>query len=171
MTAGDCLLITTPAVDFDQFLAAGHQMTGRSLSSAADANRRPISDAEKFLSCLSILNGDAGVGLSPRLLSHVSFSMLVWGAERDLLDVFQLCGMPFVVTDTVARGIQASVMTGTLTQWRDAIASGLRPAVEPSVRHFFGQMLVRFEQSGLSAVWQDFTKKTAPIGFYLEDKR
>lgn len=170
--SGDCILITTPSIDFNQFLAAGHKMTGRSLSAAADASRREITDAEKFLSCLSILNGDSGAGLSPRLLGHVSFSVLVWGDERDLLDVFQLCGgMPFVVTDTVARGIQAAVVTGTLGQWRDAISSGLRPGVEAGVRHVFAQMLTRFEQCGLSAVWRDYSKKSTPAGFYLEVNR
>jgi hypothetical protein len=169
--SGDALLITTPAVDFDRFLTDGHKMTGRSLATSADSTRRQISDTEKFLSCLAVLNGDTGVGFPPRLLAHVSFSMLVWGDDRDLLDVFQLCGMPFVMTDTIARGIQAGVITGTLSEWRDAVASGLRQSIEPAVRHIFGQMLIRFEQSGLSAVWADFSKKASPIGFYLEDKR
>lgn len=169
MIIGDCLLITTPAVNFNQFLAAGRQMTGRSLSSVADSSHRPMSDTEKYLSCLSVLHGDAGVGFAPRLLAHVSFSMLVWGDERDLLDVFQICGMPFVVADTVTRNVQAAVITGTLAQWRDAIVSGLRPSIDENIRHLFGQMMIRFEQCGL-AIWQDYTKKATDHGFYLEEK-
>lgn len=166
-----CLLITTPNVDFNQFLTAGHKMTGRSLAEAAD--RKPnITDTEKFLSCLSILNGDNGAGLSPRLLNHVSFSMLVWADERDMLDIFQLSsGMPFVVTETVARGIQAGVVSGTLAQWRDGIASGLRLDVQEGVRTAFAKMHACFEQCGLAALWSDFSRKATPTGYYLELKR
>lgn len=167
---GDCILITAPAVDFNKFLSAGHKMTGKSLSSAAD-KKHGVTDAEKFLSCLSVMGGDTGE-MSPRLMAHLSFSLLVWGDERDLLDVFQICGLPFVVTDTVTRGVQGAVITGSLSRWRDAIASGMRPMVEPGVRHLFGQMLSRFEQSGLSSVWNDYTRTNAPSGgLYLTLKR
>lgn len=160
----DCILITVPQVDFDQFLTVCHKATGRSLSSVADSSHRELAESEKFLSCLGALQGDSNL----RLLGHVSFSVLVWGDERDLLDVFAVGGMQFVVGDTITRGVQIAVMSGTLAQWRDAIASGLNQGVTPSVRHIFTQMLARFEQVGLSGVWKDYSRRNDKVGLYLE---
>jgi hypothetical protein len=168
----DAVLITTPAIDFSTFLGLSHQALGYSPSSAADASPLPLSDTERFLSCLSALKDQhAPVTLSPHLLTHVSFSVLVAADERDLLEVLECCaGMPFVQTDTLARGIQIAVVTGTLAQWRDAVISGCQAETEVSVRALFNTILARFEQARLK-VWDDCARKQVGPTFLLEDKR
>ena len=169
----DAVLIQRPAIDFPTFLGLSHKMFGHSPAAAADRNRRQLHDAERFLSCLaSLQDPNALVGLSPHLLAHVSFSVLLATNERDLLDVLGYCsGMPFVAADTVARGFQAAVITGTLAQWRDAVISGCQADVEGSVRALFNKILSIFEAANLN-VWTDCTRKPSKDNtLLLEDKR
>lgn len=165
-------LIQQPAIDFSTLLTYTSQALGYSPGAAADASRRVLHDAEKFMSCLSAMKDQrASVGLSPHLLTHVSFSALVMADERDMQDVMELCsGMPVVVADTLARSVQAAVVTGTLAQWRDAVISGCRPEVEPVVRNLFNHILGLFEAVNLN-VWKDCNRKQAGQTFLLEDHR
>ena len=167
----EAILIQQPSVDFPAFLGACTKVLGYNPSNRSDATKRQIHEAERFLSCLSaIVDESAPVGLSPHLLTHVSFSMLVVTQERDMQDVLQYCsGMPFVITDTLARGMQVSVITGTLAQWRDAIISGCNTSVE-TVRGLFNKILGIFEAARLN-VWTDCTKKQQGRTFSLEDHR
>ena len=114
----DAVLVQVPSVDFRTFIGLTHKVMGRSPAAAADASRRELSDAEKFLSCLaSLRDAKAGTGLPPHLLSHVSFSAFIGADDRDMLDILQCCaGMPFVATETTVRGVQIAVVTGTLAQ-------------------------------------------------------
>lgn len=169
----DAVLIQRPAIDFTTFLGLSHKMFGYSPASAADRNRRELHDVERFLSCLAALQDpDALVGLSPHLLTHVSFSVLLATNERDLLDVLEYCsGMPFVAADTVVRGFQAAVVTGTLAQWRNAIISGCQSEVEGSVRALFNKILSIFEAANLN-VWTDCARRPSNDNtLLLEDKR
>jgi hypothetical protein len=165
------LLITTPAVDFGAFLGVSQQALGYSPSQVVDASPLQCSETERFLSCLACLtNQSAGVGLSPHLLTHLSFSLLVVADDRDLLDILQITGMPFVVTDTISRGVQLAVVTGTLSQWRDAVKSGSARGLEYNVRTLFNRVMSLFEAVGLN-VWHDFEAYTMPDKtFYLEHK-
>jgi hypothetical protein len=170
----DAVLVQVPSIDFRTFIGLSHKVLGRSPASPSDACRRELSDTERFLSCLAAMRDEhAPVGLSPHLLTHVSFSAFIGAGERDMLDILQLCaGMPFVVVETVVRDVQAAVVTGTLSQWRDAVASGCGAGIESSVRHCFNKLHGLFTAAGLN-VWGDFTSRSAPdqTFFLLEDKR
>jgi hypothetical protein len=169
----NAILIQQPSIDFARFLAASHQMLGYSPGGIADASGRNLHDAEKFLSCLSALKDpNAPVGLPPHLLTHVSFSVLVAADERDMQDILECCsGLPFVIADTLVRGVQVAVVTGTLAAWRDAVISGCQHAVEPSVRALFNTVLGLFEAVNLN-VWTDCERRPATgTTFLLEDKR
>jgi hypothetical protein len=170
----DALLIQTPALDFGTFLGLSQQALGYSPAATADASALQHCDAERFLTCLAALRDQrASVGLAPHLLTHVSFSVLVAAADRDMLDILQVsAGMPFVVTDTLMRGVQWAVITGTLAQWRDAVKSGASRKSGLNVRACFNRVMALFESSGLGGVWKDY--ESHPLHdrtFYLEDKR
>jgi len=170
----DAVLIQVPSIDFRTFVGLSHKVLGRSPAASSDACRRELSDAERFLSCLAAMRDEhAPAGLSPHLLAHVSFSAFIGANERDMLDILQLCaGMPFVVVETVLRGVQAAVVTGTLSQWRDAVVSGCGKGVESSVRHCFNKLYGLFTAAGLN-VWSDFQTRQAPDQTFLllDDKR
>jgi hypothetical protein len=169
----DCVLIQTPSIDFRTFIGLSHEVLGRSPAASSDACRRELSDAERFLSCLAAMRDErAPVGLSPHLLKHVSFSAFIGADERDMLEILQLAGMPFVVVDTIVRGVQAAVVTGTLDQWRDAVVSGCAKGIPTPVRHCFNKLHGLFTAAGLN-VWQDYSPRRDPDQTYLllEDKR
>jgi len=170
----DAVLIQVPSIDFRTFIGLSHKVLGRSPAAPSDACRRELSDAERFLSCLAALRDEhAPVGLSPHLLTHVSFSAFIGADERDMLEILQLCGgLPFVAVETTVRGVQAAVVTGMLCQWRDAVISGCGKGVPTAVRHCFNKLHGLFVAAGLN-VWHDFTpRSTADQTFLLlEDKR
>lgn len=167
------ILIQQPNVDFSAFLAHAHEMFGYSPASESDACHKQLSDSERFLSCLAAMKDrNAPVSLPPHLLAHVSFSVLVAANERDILDVLEYCStMAFTTAETVARGIDAAVITGTLAQWRDAVIAGCRPQVEASVRDLFNKILSLFESQNLG-VWENCSRKTHQDNtLLLEDLR
>jgi hypothetical protein len=162
------VLISVPSIDFRTFIGLSHKVLGRSPAASSDACRRELSDAERFLSCLAALRDEgAPVGLSPHLLTHVSFSAFIGADERDMLDTLQLCGgMPFVVVETIVRGVQAAVITGTLSQWRDSVVSGCSKGIGSPVRHCFNKLHGLFTAAGLN-VWGDFQTRQAPDQTFL----
>lgn len=160
------LLITKPIVDFDTFLAASQQALGRSLSREIDASLIKRSDVEKFIGCLAALRG-----VSIGLLEHVSFSVLIAANDRDMLDILQIASMPFVVADTLSRGIQLAVVTGSLAQWKVAVKIGSNKKVEFNVRAFFNRVMSIFQAAGVD-VWKDCEVHQLPDKtLLLEDKR
>ena len=165
------VLIQTPAIDFDTFLGLSQEALGYSPSEGVDASPVDRSNAERFLACLASLRSRKSSAVTG-LLTHVSFSVLAAAGERDMLDILQaVSGMPFVVADTVVRGVQLAVITGTLAQWKNAVASGSAHDSQVDVRAFFNVVLGLFEAAGMN-VWKDF--ENYPLHdhtFYLEDKR
>lgn len=166
------VLITQPSIDFKTLLAVSHQALGYSIATASDGTRRDQHPAERFISCLAALRDQhAPAGLTPNLLTHVSFSVLIIADEFDTLDILECAaGMPFVTTETQSRGAQLSLISGTLAQWRDAVVTGTRKA--GVVQVLYCQVMSHFEAFNLNP-WQDFTKKWSSEGrlFLLEDKR
>ena len=169
----EAVLITGPAIDFTTLLSLTHHALGYNIASVADASHRKMVDAEKFLSCLAAFKEELAE-ITPNLLSHVSFSVLVIASERDLLDILErTSGMSFVRAETTAPDVNLAVLTGTLGQWRDAVSSGTNEATPPIVRACYSKILLLFDRAGLTLVWNDFERHTAAdhSGFLLEDKR
>jgi hypothetical protein len=164
------VLITQPAIDFNTLISNAHKALGYSIAASSDASKKQQNDVERFLSCLAAMRDQAApTGLSPNLLCHVSFSALIAADELDTLEILECAsGMPFVSTETVARGIQLTVLTGTLAQWRDAVISGTRRG--GAVQAMYCQIESQFEAHNLN-VWTDFNKRWSDKVFLLEDKR
>jgi hypothetical protein len=165
----DAVLITQPSVDFRKFLGVAQEALGYSLASQSDSVRRDQHDAERFLSCLAAMHDPkAPAGLSPDLLNHVSFSVLIAADERDMFRILEVAGMQFTQADTVRRGTKLAVVSGTLAQWRDAVVVGTRD--EAVVQAVFCKIMAQFESVNLN-VWAGFSKKWIGNRFLLEDKR
>lgn len=168
----EAVLINSPAIDFTAFLGLAYEALGYNLAGAADASHRKMVDSEKVLSCLAALK-DRSAEITPKLLSHVSFGVLVIADERDLLDILDMTsGMSFVRAMTVPN-VEIAVISGTLLQWRNAVASGTKEAAPPIVRTCYSKILMLFDRAGLTSVWSDFERRMAPdqSGFLLEDRR
>ena len=89
------------------------------------------------------------------------FSVFMVADERDLIDILERCsGMSFVTAETTVRGMTAAVVSGTLAQWRDAVASGSTRNVEQPVRAGFNKVHSIFRGAGLD-VWTDYRAREA----------
>jgi len=166
-------LIIEPAIDFTTLLGITHEALRRNIASAADASHRRLSLSEKYLTCLASLRNEETTSIS-NSLSHVSFGVLVIADDRSLLDILQqTLGMSFVQAETVAPGMNMAVLTGTLEQWRDAVAAGTDRTASPAVRTCYSKILLLFDHAGLTAIWSDYDRSTLPnrSGFLLEPRR
>ncbi|MEN6458231.1 MAG: hypothetical protein ABFC63_04820 [Thermoguttaceae bacterium] len=169
----EAVLIIGPAIDFATLLSLTHEALGYNIAGAADASPRKLSDTEKFLICLAALK-DESTELTLNLLSHVSFSVLVIADERDLLDILErTSGISFVRAATTVPNVNVAVLSGTLSQWRNAVAAGTNEDASVTTRACYSKILLLFDRAGLTSVWDDFERRTAPdrSGFLLEDKR
>jgi hypothetical protein len=172
MATPEVMLLSTPAFNFRAFPGACRQVLGYSPLRAVDASPRQMSDTEKFLSSLAAFRDQkAPAGFAPHLLSHVSFSIFLIADDRDMRDILEYCsGMSFITADTLARGVMAAVISGTLAQWRDAVAAGSGRNVESSVRAGFNKIHGLFRGAGLD-VWGDYrTREAADHTLLLEYK-
>ncbi len=166
-------IIWEPAFDFTTLLGVAQQALGYSPGAKADQVKREMPDAERFVSILTAFHDpQAPAGLTPNLLSHLSFSILFVADERDLIDIVEASpGMAIVATETVSRGVMLAILTGTLAQWRDAVKTATTPTSQYNVRSCFCDIMRQFEERGLS-VWKDHVVKPQPDHtFYLEHKR
>lgn len=166
----EAVLITEPTIDFNALLTVSNDAVGYNIASAVDSSHRKMPDAEKFLTCLAAFKEEEGE-ITPNLLAHVSFSVLVIADERDLLDILdRTSGFAYVRAETTAPSVNLAVLTGTLAQWRDAVAAGTDEVVPPTVRTCFSKILLLFDRAGLASVWNNFNRTAAPdrSGFLLE---
>jgi hypothetical protein len=164
----NAVLISEPSIDFATLLGLTHEALGQNIADAADASHRKLCPAEKYLTCLAAM-GDMSSLITPRLLSHVSFGFLIVVDRHEVVNILNVAvGMPFVSVDTLMSGCELIILTGTLAQWRDAIASGTSKGAPPIVRACYSIILRIFDQMGLSAVWKDFDRSSDRVGFYLE---
>jgi len=166
----EAVMITEPSIDFTTLLSLTYDALGYNIASASDASHRKLVNAEKFLSCLGAFKEQDGE-ITPNLLSHVSFSILVIADEHDLFDIVdQTSGMSCTRAETMVPNINVAVLTGTLAQWRDAVASGTDEATPPTVRTCYSKILLLFDRAGLTSVWSNYERHSAPdrSGFLLE---
>jgi hypothetical protein len=161
------IFISQPSVAFSALLGACDELLDYSVTRGIDNTSKRLSDSEKFLSILSSFKGDIpATGFPPNLLTHVSFSVLTAACEADMMDILESCsGMPFVYAETKMRSIIATVITGTMQQWRDAVVAGSNHA-EHSIRSCFNQIHDLFVQVGLHSVWDDYEQQPGSDGTY-----
>ena len=150
----NALLITGVAVNFPKFLALSTQAIGYSPALAVDKSPFAMAEATKFVSCLAaMVNKSAAPGLCDSLLSHVSSSVLIAADMEDMTSILQATEMPFVVVDTVVRGVQVAVVSGTLQQWKAAVKRGTEKA-DTNVRSCFETVKGVFVAEGMDT-WKE----------------
>jgi hypothetical protein len=169
----EVILIQQPDIDFPAFLSLGREAMGYSLAAKCDASGKVLSDAERFLSCLDALHDrNATPSLRTQLLPHVSFSVAILADSFELLDIAECAsGMPFIHAETKMRGVDLAVITGRLSEWRDAVLNGT--ARGGVCKAAYCKIVNLFVQAGLD-VWKDYSRKYDSqdrTQFLIEDKR
>lgn len=165
-------IIIQPQFSQSLFLAACQKMLGYSPARAADANN--LSGIPHLMAILSAFrNKDANptVKQSKDIIDLLHFSCLIAAEDYDMLPILEVAaGMPFIFTNTLARGVQVAVVSGTLKQWRDVVLRGCRDSQSTPIRACFDRLYLDFCQLGLTDLFGGIKKQNPDRTFYLEAK-
>lgn len=143
-------LILISKLDLNTYLPTSHQILGRSLSRAAD--NLPLSEIAHQLACLAAFKESSLKDSIPPLnLYHAGF--LIAANERDMIEILEIAAMPFVLTETISRGIDAVIISGSLAQWRDAVKVGCKASRE--VRLVFNSVYRILCEKGLKDIFDN----------------
>jgi hypothetical protein len=159
--------------DFKQnlFLAACQKMLGRSPARAADAaNLSGIPHLMATLSAFRNKDANPTVKQSKDVIDLLHFGCLIAAEDYDILSILEIVGMPFIFTDTLARGIQTAIISGTLRQWQTAIMRGCQDNQSTQIRACFDKLYLDFCQLGLTDLFGGVKKPSPDRTFYLEVK-
>ncbi len=159
MDPGVALILLTK-LDSGTFLPLSRKVLGYSPASAADSVTSPLKELAHSVACIaSFKDKDASPHLSPASphfsLFHAGF--LIAADERDMVEILELAGMPYTRTETLSRGIEAAVISGSLTQWRDAVKLSCLPAGSSStrgVRHAFNSVYTILINNGMQSLFE-----------------
>lgn len=111
-------LISRPEVDFAALLSIGQTALGRNLARQVDASPIERSTTERYLACL----GDLRSVDADQLLMHASCALLIVAHDADVFEIMQGAHLSVLVTDTLARGVQLCVLSGSLLEWKWCLA-------------------------------------------------
>jgi hypothetical protein len=64
--------------------------------------------------------------------------------------------------ETTIAGVNLAVLSGTLGQWKEAVAAGTSENTPPTVRTCYTKILLLFDRAGLTSVWSNFERRPAP---------
>lgn len=172
MDPGVALILLTK-LDSDTFLPLSREVLGYSPASAADSLGIPLKELPHSVACIaSFKDKDTHPHLGPVSphfnLFHAGF--LIAADERDMTEILELTGMSYTRTETLSRGIEAAVISGSLIQWRDAVKlscslAGPRPS--RGVRHAFNSVYNILINNGMQSLFAGFQITNLPDKTFL----
>jgi hypothetical protein len=153
-------------------------MLGYSPASAADGVTIPLPELAHQLACVTAFkdrNAPPTVRHARAHLGLFSVGFLIAADERDMMEILEaLHGMEVVVTETMQRGILATIVNGTLTQWQRVVKLACHPqaSVSCNTRHAFNMVYHILTDRGLRDIFDDVKVTEQPDHtFLLEDHR
>lgn len=175
MTGVDVALVLRTQLDMSMFLGITNKLLGYSPAAKADAAIPTLKAIPHELSCLlGFKNRDSSLDLEQTEQFHdlYSFGFLVGADERDLPLILETGKMPYILQETMIRGVEVAVIVGTFRQWQAAIKRACKPEVAQRTRLCFDKIYLIFEREGLlKAFDMGRPQKLADTTFYLEDGR
>jgi hypothetical protein len=162
------MIVVKPALDQLAFLPLCREMLGYSPARRADgANLKEIPHLMTMLAGFRSEKVAPGVRGATDIYDLLHFGCLIAADERDMLPILEITsGMPFALTETVARGVLAVIVTGSLRQWRRAILRGCRAETTTQTRCAFGHLYTAFSALGLADLF-GASKRVAPDHTFL----
>lgn len=142
-------LILTPRLHLDKLLPITRELLGRNLAQSADTTPIPLKSIIHQLACLAAFrNAKAAPVLSKDCVSLLSVGFVVAAEEEDMILIVEAAkGLDFIVTETQQRGVLAAIVSGTLNNWRTAIACGVKAG--GNVQHCYALIRSQLEHEGL----------------------
>ncbi len=176
MNPGVLLAIST-SMDLVHFLPAARKVLGYSPAKAADSVAVPLQDTAHQLACLAAFKDEhasTSLRASPYCLKLFQMGFFIVADERDMLEILEVVAMPFVITESLARGVDAAIISGSLAQWRDAVKMACHPRTQLArgARHAFNSIYKLLCDQGLKEMFNGLkVLEQSDHTFLLEDKR
>jgi hypothetical protein len=167
----DVAIVSQPQYDLPTFLAVTTEMLGYSPARTADASAlKGLSHLLSCLACFRDKDTPGHIKACRDVYNLLHFGILIAADEREMPQILEVVGgMPFALTATRIRGIQAILVNGTFHQWRLAVLRGCRQDQPEDVRICFDKVFLQFQNLGLADAFGKTTKKQLPDRtFYLE---
>lgn len=159
MTPGVALILQ-PEMDFGTLLPLGRKLLGYSLAKEADGVTIPLLPLPHQLACIAAFWGEKSqptVRSARPYLGLISVGFLVAADERDMVFIIEAArGLESVVSDTIQRGVQAALITGTLAQWERAVRFACTASTSTAVRKAYNAVYRQLSDQGLRSIFEDF---------------
>lgn len=152
-------LVQFSSVDLKTLLPLGRQAFDRNLADKADsAGHEPPLHHMLCIAAMKTPTSKTSEEIAPYVnLFHAGF--LIAAEERDCAEILEFAGMPSILVETIERGIFAMFISGSLTQWRDAVLRGCQSTARRETRHVYNQIYTKFKDMGLAGI---FSVKSKP---------
>lgn len=162
------LIIQKPSIDFNAFLTVASQVLGYNPAAASDKSSKKMTDSERLILCLQALKNPDALKFRDYFLKHINLSVMVLALEADLLEVMEICAtMPLVSTTTLRRDVGLVILTGTVKQWREAVAIGCSKDVSLTIGVLFTDIYQVLVKDGYGFVWNSYSVKNHNHGQLL----
>lgn len=156
MTPGVALIIK-PELDLNLLLPLARKLLGYSLAKEADGLTVPLSVLAHQLACVAAFKDEkapATVHHARPYLGLLAVGFIVATDERDMVLILEAArGMECVVTETIQRGVQAAIISGTLANFRRAIKLACQTSAPTPVRQVFNAMYKQLAEQGLRSIF------------------
>lgn len=158
--------IASPFIELPVFLDAAKQAIGyQPVKNAADAKGV---DYVRFLAGLSAFQDAEArsrpmdlIRKSPSLKSHLSFTFLIAGTKRLIMQSMARSGLTHTFTEQLDETMLA-VVSGTLHQWHQATIDCTALDADFNLRYAYDQVFNHFKVMGLTEVWDDTNRTPLP---------
>lgn len=175
MTSVDVALVLRTQLDMSMFLGITNKLLGYSPATKADAATPTLKTIPHELGCLlgfKDRGGSLDLEQTEQFHDLYSFGFLIAADERDLLPILEMAKMPFVLQETMIRGVEVAIVVGTFRHWQAAMKRACQPEVDQMIRLCFDKIYLIFEREGLLKAFDAGRPHKLPdTTFYLEDGR
>lgn len=168
-------LIASPFIELPTLVDAAKQAIGYNAVAAASTTKG--SDYARFLACLSSFQDPEAkhrpmdlIRKSPSLKSHLSFTFLMAGTKKLIMQSMARSGLVHTFTEQLDETL-LSVVSGTLEQWHDATIDCTAPDADFNLRLAYDLVFNQFKAIGLAAIWDDTRRTPAPDQTFYIEKR
>ena len=168
--------VMTTIVNWNNLLQNINRCLGRSLTAHLDSAGMRLDGLPPIIAALGGIRQE---GDKPQtilndpgpLLKHINIGFLIVLKANTLMSLLEDGDLVITSGETISDGIRASIVTGTLEQWRTTIINCCSRESSSELRAILDQVILHFEKMGLAQLWYEYQKRSLPDStFYLEPK-
>lgn len=104
------------------------------------------------------------------ILRHLSFSFLGVAAADTVQESLERTHLDHIIFDTIRRGFTGFILSGTVSNFRDAILECCDSTSTTDIRELYNEIYLQLQRAGLRRIWSTQTKKITDGTFSVSKK-